>query len=166
MFASSGVDSVSATPPTDSLRRQKLAGRAAALVLLAFAVIYGFFGLTIEYAFSSDPIGPRGFPAGLAVLLFVLAGWYWLQPGATEEMPGPAGRMATLAFLAVSVVTILAMDWVGFVPAMLVLMAAVARLFGASWPVALASGAAQALLWWLLFGPLLGGSLPKGPLGF
>lgn len=147
-------------------QRQRLIGRIAAGVLMAFAVVYGTFGLMIEYSFSSDPIGPRGFPAGLAVALFALGTWYWLTPGSTAEWPGEEGRIAALAFLAVSAACVLAMEWIGFVPAMLVLMSVIARLFGASWTLALVSGTGQALLWWLMFGPLLGGTLPKGPLGF
>ncbi|MCZ8182193.1 MAG: tripartite tricarboxylate transporter TctB family protein [Beijerinckiaceae bacterium] len=151
---------------SDLAQRQRRIGRIAAGVLMAFAVFYGVFGLMIEYSFSSDPIGPRGFPAGLAVALFALGAWYWLVPGSTEEWPGQEGRIAALTFLVVSAACVLAMDWIGFVPAMLVLMTAIARLFGANWTLALVNGAGQALLWWLLFGPLLGGTLPKGPLGF
>ncbi|MCZ8186586.1 MAG: tripartite tricarboxylate transporter TctB family protein [Beijerinckiaceae bacterium] len=151
---------------SDLAQRQRRIGRIAAGVLMAFAVFYGFFGLTIEYSFSSDPIGPRGFPAGLAVVLFALGAWYWLVPGSTEEWPEQEGRIAALTFLVVSAACVLAMDWIGFVPAMLVLMTAIARLFGANWTLALVNGAGQALLWWLMFGPLLGGTLPKGPLGF
>ncbi len=151
---------------SDFAQRQRRLGRIAAGALMAFAVVFGYFGLTIEYSFSSDPVGPRGFPAGLAAALFALGGWYWIAPGATDEMPGGEGRIAAVSFLAISVACVLAMDWIGFVPAMLILMTAIARLFGASWTLSLANGAGQALLWWLMFGPLLGGTLPKGPLGF
>lgn len=150
----------------DLVQRQRRIGRVAAAVLMAFALLYGYFGLTIEYSFSSDPIGPRGFPAGLAVALLALGVWYWLTPGGTEDMPEQEGRIAALVFLGVSAVCVLVMDWIGFVPAMIILMTAIARLFGATWTLALVNGVGQALLWWLLFGPLLGGSLPKGPLGF
>jgi putative tricarboxylic transport membrane protein len=151
---------------SDLARRQLMIGRVAAGVLMAFAAFYGYFGLTIEYSFSSDPIGPRGFPAGLAAVLFALGAWYWLVPGATEEWPEQNGRLAATTFLVVSAACVLAMDWIGFVPAMLVLMTAIARLFGASWQMSLINGVGQSLLWWLLFGPVLGGTLPKGPLGF
>lgn len=151
---------------SDLTQSQLRIGRVAAGVLVFFAIIYGYFGLTIEYSFSSDPIGPRGFPAGLAVTLLVLGIWYWLVPGSTEEMPGREGRIAAVSFLVVSAACVLAMDWIGFVPAMLILMTAIARLFGASWILALINGVSQSMLWWLMFGPLLGGTLPKGPLGF
>ncbi len=141
-------------------------GRFAAGILILSALIFAYLGMTIEYSFASDPIGPRGFPVGLAVALLILGLWYWLKPGSSEEFPGRAGRLAAVTFLVVSIACVLAMDWIGFVPAMLILMTAIARLFGASWTIAVVSGVGQALLWWLMFGPLLGGSLPKGPLGF
>lgn len=153
------------TRSPDHAHRQRQTGRAAATILMAFAIVYGFFGLTIEYTFSSDPIGPRGFPAGLAAALAGLSAWYWLNPGESEEWPERNGRIAALAFLVTGAACVLAMDWIGFVPAMVILMGGTARLFGASWPLSLVNGVAQALLWWLLFGPILGGTLPKGPLG-
>lgn len=153
-------------PSADLTRSQKTVGRVAAIVLIICAVVYGFFGLTIEYSFSSDPIGPRGFPVGLATILFCLGVWYWLHPGQSEEWPERAGQFAAVTFILVSAASVLAMDWIGFVPAMMFLMAAIARLFGASWLKSAVNGVVQSLLWWLLFGPILGGSLPKGPLGF
>jgi putative tricarboxylic transport membrane protein len=154
------------TPSADREASQRRIGRLAATVLIISAVIYAYFGMTIEYAFSSDPIGPRGFPVGLAIALLILGIWYWLHPGLSEEWPEREGRIAAISFLVISAASVLAMDWIGFVPAMLILMTAIARLFGASWTLALVNGVCQALLWWLLFGPLLGGTLPKGPLGF
>jgi putative tricarboxylic transport membrane protein len=150
----------------DHARQQRLIGRIAAAVLMLCAALFLYFGLTIPYSFASDPIGPRGFPAGLAVVLFGLGAWYWVMPGAGEEWPGRDGRLAAVGFLVVSAACVLVMDWIGFVAAMLILMAATARLFGASWKMSLINGVGQSLLWWVLFGPLLGGSLPQGPLGF
>jgi putative tricarboxylic transport membrane protein len=152
---------MSATTP-DAAR----AGRIAAALVALGALAYGAAGVQIEYAFSSDPIGPRGFPVGLAVILILLAAWYFVQPGDAEPWPRGRGLTAAITFLGLSVLCVLGMPIVGFVPAMTVLMAAVARLFGASPPLSAASGLGQAILWWALFGPLLGGTLPKGPLGF
>ncbi|WP_150285946.1 tripartite tricarboxylate transporter TctB family protein [Rhabdaerophilum calidifontis] len=151
---------------TDTSRNARLSGRIAALALLAFALVYGLFGARIEYAFASDPIGPRGFPVALALVLALLALWYLARPGEAEEWPGRAGLGAALAFLGTSVACLLVFDHAGFVPSMAVLMAVIARLFGAGWITAILGGIGQALLWWLLFGPLLGGNLPKGLLGF
>lgn len=141
-------------------------GRIAAVILLLFALVYGYFGATVEYSFSSDPIGPRGFPVALAIALAALGIYYFLRPGEAEAWPESAGRNAAFIFLALSALCVLGMDHIGFIPAMAVLMTGIARLFGARWPLALGSGIAQAVLWWGVFGPVLGGNLPKGPLGF
>ncbi|HRE21720.1 MAG TPA: tripartite tricarboxylate transporter TctB family protein [Rhabdaerophilum sp.] len=141
-------------------------GRVAAAALILFALIYGYFGATVEYSFSSDPIGPRGFPLALAVVLAGFGIYYMLFPGEAEVWPEREGRNAALLFLGLSVLCVIGMDHIGFIPAMAVLMTGIARLFGANWPLALGSGIAQALVWWCLFGPVLGGNLPKGPLGF
>lgn len=149
--------------PSEAVRHS---GRVAAAILILFSLVYGYFGATVEYSFSSDPIGPRGFPVALAVALAAFGTYYFLRPGEAEAWPERAGRNAALIFLGLSVLCVLGMDHIGFIPAMAVLMAGIARLFGAGWPIALGSGIAQAVLWWGVFGPILGGNLPKGPLGF
>jgi putative tricarboxylic transport membrane protein len=141
-------------------------GRIAALILIVAAIVYGVYGSLIEYTFSSDPIGPRGFPIGLAVLLVLFGVWYFLRPGESEPWPERRGQLAALFFLTLSAVSVLSMTTIGFVPAMALLLAGMSRLFGATWLMAAVNGIGQALLWWLIFGPALGGNLPKGPLGF
>ncbi len=149
-----------------SSQSARASGRFAAVILIIFALVYGYFGATVEYSFSSDPIGPRGFPVALAVTLAAFGVYYLLNPGEAEAWPEREGRNAALVFLVLSALCVLGMDHLGFIPAMAVLMAGIARLFGATWPFAIGSGIAQAVLWWSLFGPVLGGNLPKGPLGF
>ncbi len=146
-------------------RSQLRIGRFAAAILMVFAVFYGYLGATIEYSFSSDPIGPRGFPLALAVVLFALGLWYFTEPGESEAWPERDGRIAALTFLVLCSACVLGMDFLGFLPAMTIILAGVARLFGASWRMAVLSGLIQGAMWWALFGPMLGGNLPKGPLG-
>jgi len=151
---------------TDLSPAHRKAGRIAALTIIVFASVYAVLGSQIEYSFSSDPIGPRGFPIGLGVLLAALGVWYYLDTGACEDWPDRRGAQAAALFLGLSVAMMLAMPYIGFIIAMAILLTGVARLFGASWPMAFANGIGQAVLWWLLFGPLLGSHLPKGPFGF
>ena len=145
---------------------QQRSGRVAAAILILFALVYGYFGATVEYSFSSDPIGPRGFPVALAIALALFGAFYLIRPGEAEAWPERDGRNAALFFLGLAVLCVIGMDHIGFITAMAILMVGIARLFGATWLLALVSGVAQALLWWALFGPVLGGNLPKGPLGF
>lgn len=138
---------------------------AAALVILAAAALA--FGATrIEYSFSSDPIGPTAFPIALAVALGACGLWYLIRPGGSDDAPGRRALAGVVGFLALGIGSIAAMPWIGFIVAMTVLCAGLARLLAATWPMAFVSAVSQALLWWLLFGPLLGGNLPKGPWGF
>lgn len=147
-------------------RKQLTTGRVAAGLMILFAIVYGIAGSQIPYAFSSDPIGPRGFPIGLAIVLFALGVWYFSAPGQSEPWPDRKGIAAALFFLTLSSICVLAMDWIGFVSAIAILLGGASRLFGASWRFVFINGIGQALLWWTIFGPLLGGHLPKGPLGF
>ncbi|MBN8533362.1 MAG: tripartite tricarboxylate transporter TctB family protein [Rhizobiales bacterium] len=144
---------------------QRRISRLAAFFLMIFAILYGYLGGTVEYSFSSDPIGPRGFPVALAIVLFGLSVWYFAQPGQSESWPDRDGQIAAITLLALCSACILGMNFLGFLPAMTIILGGIARLFGASWPMAALSGLAQAAIWWALFGPLLGGHLPKGLLG-
>lgn len=150
---------------SDIAKSQQRISRLAAVLLMVFAICYGYLGGTVEYSFSSDPIGPRGFPVALATVLFGLAIWYFVQPGESESWPDRDGQIAAFTLLALCSACILGMDFLGFLPAMTIILGGVARLFGANWTMAALSGLVQAAIWWALFGPLLGGHLPKGFLG-
>ena len=141
-------------------------GRIAACVLLLFAVILAIAASQIKYSFSSDPLGPRAYPLVLAVLIGLCGVWYWFSPGENEPVPSRAALIKTIAFLALAVATTGLMPWIGFIAAMAILCAGMARMFEATWIAAWVSGVVQAVVWWALFGPLLGGNLPKGPWGF
>lgn len=151
---------------TDLSPAHRKAGRTAALVIIVCASIYALLGSQIEYAFSSDPIGPRGFPVGLGLITIGFGVWYFLDTGACEDWPDRHGVTAGSLFLGLSVAMMLAMPFIGFIIAMSILLVGISRLFGATWTMSVVSGVGQAVLWWLLFGPLLGSHLPTGPFGF
>lgn len=140
-------------------------GRIAAIVILLFAGAYALAAGQIEYAFSSDPIGPKGFPLLLAALLAMFAVVYLVRPGSRDDWPNASGLRSIVAFMSACVLAMVAMAYIGFIPAMAVLMGFVSWLFGASVRMAVIGGVVQAIVWWALFGPLVGHSLPKGPLG-
>ena len=153
------------TAPDRQLSAGALSGRIAAGVLGLLAAGYAYYATRIEYAFSSDPIGPKGFPLLLASLLALFALLYAVRPGSTETWPDNSGRRSILAFIFACVVAMLAMPYLGFMPVMAILMSFVSWLFGATVLAAVVGGVVQAIVWWALFGPLVGHSLPKGPLG-
>ncbi|MCS6877908.1 MAG: tripartite tricarboxylate transporter TctB family protein [Geminicoccaceae bacterium] len=136
--------------------------RLPALVLFLVALAYGFAAARIEYAFSSDPLGPRVFPLGLAILLALLALAWFLRPGGAEPWPRGGLLVQTAGLVALAYLAAWLFDRAGFLIAMGVLCTGVALMFRATLRQALASGIAQAVLWWLVFAYGLRIPLPAG----
>jgi putative tricarboxylic transport membrane protein len=130
--------------------------------VIALAVVLAIGTSQIEYAFSSDPVGPKGFPYILAAALAICGVWYFLQPGFAETWPDGATLRATLALIAVTAIAISLMDQIGFLIAAFVVCAFAAFSFGAPPLAAVFSGAVQAAFWFVLFKYALGTYLPSG----
>ncbi|MFZ5675416.1 MAG: tripartite tricarboxylate transporter TctB family protein [Pseudomonadota bacterium] len=147
---------------TTPVTRDRAAGRigAAALLILAFA--FGVGGATIQYAFASDPLGPRVFPVALAAALAVLALLYWCRSGKTEVFPRGALLMRTLAVPGLVLLSVLLLEPAGFAVSIFLMTAGVAWIFGASLRMSLISGIGHALVWWVVFVKLLAVYLPPG----
>jgi putative tricarboxylic transport membrane protein len=141
-------------------------GHVAALAVIASACGLALAAGEVTFAFSSDPIGPRGFPYAIAAALGLCGLWYLAIPGEAEAPPGRRAFRSIGAFLALAVATTWAMPAIGFIVAMVILVGGMATLFGARPVQALAGAVCQSVLWWAIFGPLLGGNLPAGPWGF
>jgi putative tricarboxylic transport membrane protein len=141
-------------------------GRAAAVILLAGAALLGFGASQIEFAFSSDPLGPRAFPYILAIALGVFSLWYLIAPGAAERWPSAATLLSSVALIAVTAGAMIAMPAIGFVPAAALMCAVAGYLFGAGPGMAIVIGVAQAAFWFVIFKYALGTYLPLGTLIF
>ncbi|MBT9369872.1 tripartite tricarboxylate transporter TctB family protein [Rhizobium sp. CSW-27] len=139
-------------------------GRAAALCLLALAIAYGIGGSVIEYAFSSDPLGPRAFPVALAGVLALLAVWYFFAPGPAEGFPTGGLLVRVLAVPVLLVVSVALFEPAGFAASIFVLTLGSALIFGAPPMKALIGAIGHAALWWFVFFYLLGVYLPVGTL--
>jgi putative tricarboxylic transport membrane protein len=137
-------------------------GRVAAAILLAFSAILAVSASQIEYAFSSDPLGPRAFPYLLAAALAICGIWYFLSPGEAEPWPRPDVLRSAVILIAVTTASVALMDHIGFLPAAFIMCACAAYLFGAPPLAAVGVGAAQAVFWFLLFKYALGTYLPSG----
>ncbi|WP_029010404.1 tripartite tricarboxylate transporter TctB family protein [Azospirillum halopraeferens] len=148
----------------DSPGQAGLTARLPGVVLFGFAVVYGIAGTQIEYAFSSDPLGPRSFPVILSLLLAVLAVWYALRPGNAE--PWPRGRLLArlVGLLVLSALSATLYVPLGFPLATLMMCAGTAILFDATPRQAIACGVGNAALWYGVFVHLLGVPLPVGTL--
>ena len=147
-----------ATPTTNR------SGRIAAAFLLAIAIGLGVAATQIDYAFSSDPLGPKAVPLILSGLLALFALYYWFRPGGAEAFPQGPLLLRSLGFIVTCFVTVALLDLVGFLPAMTVLIGVTAYLFGATLPGAAFIGVVQSAFWFVSFKYALGTYLPMGTL--
>lgn len=147
-----------------SPRSMRLIGQSTAVCLLLFAVAYGLGAIAIDYAFASDPLGPRVFPAGLAVMLALLSIWYFFSPGPAEGYPTGALLLRVLGIPLVMLVAVALFEPAGFLVSTFVLTFGIALIFGAPLFKAVLGAAGQALLWWFVFSYVLEVYLPAGPL--
>lgn len=140
--------------------------RAVGLSLLALSIAVAVGAGNIEFAFSSDPLGPRAVPYILAGFLAVCSLWYLAQPGHSEPWADAGTLWRAVALIAVTAGGVGLMNIIGFVPMAVAMSFVAARLFGATWPGAAAIGVAQGALWFVLFKYALGTYLPAGTLFF
>jgi len=139
-----------------------LMNRIAAGCLLALSLAYGIGGAVIEYAFSSDPLGPRVFPIALAAILGALCLTYLRYPGFSEEFPKGSLLLRIVAALVILVFSVAVFEPLGFLASMFILTVGNGVVFGASWKIAIIGAAGQCLLWWFIFSWLLEVYLPIG----
>lgn len=137
-------------------------GRIAAICLFVFAFLLAWGGSRIEYAFSSDPLGPRAFPLLLALALAVFSVWLFLRPGEHEAWPSGAVLWKALGIPVTVAIASLLMSPIGFFAAMALMVAVIAWIFGASPRQSLLNGIIQGGLWQLVFVHLLEVYLPTG----
>lgn len=150
----------------DGHRQDGLSGRVSAAVLLVFAAVLAIATGQIEYAFSSDPLGPQAFPYILSASLAVCGTWYFLRPGSADPWPGSELLRSAVGLIAVTAIAIGLMDYIGFLATAFIVCGWAAYLFGASAISAIAIGAVQSAFWFLLFKYGLGTYLPAGSLLF
>lgn len=139
-------------------------GRVAAICLFVFALLFAWSGSRIEYAFASDPLGPRAFPLLLAAALAVFSIWLFFRPGENEAWPRGIILWKGLGIpLTVALAALLLMP-VGFFGVTFLLVSVIAWIFDAGLRRAVISGVIQAALWQVVFVHLLGVYLPSGSL--
>lgn len=147
-----------------SARAARLTGRIAAIILIALAVIYGVGGSMVEYAFASDPLGPRVFPVALAIVLAALAIFYFMKPGACEGFPTGQLLVKVLAIPVITLISVALFEPAGFAASIFVLTLGTGYIFGAPLKLALIGAVGHAALWWFIFSYLLEVYLPAGML--
>ncbi|MGQ7246616.1 tripartite tricarboxylate transporter TctB family protein [Halomonas sp. V046] len=138
------------------------ADRVLGLALLGLSVFTAVTALGLEVPFSYDPVGPKAFPLGLSILLGLLALVLVLRPGEDGHWPDARLAMKLASVLALLLVYALLFPRLGYLGSSLITIIGLARLFEASWPKAIATGVAMALITLWLFTQGLGIGLPDG----
>lgn len=156
-----------------------LGDRLLGLALLVFAVAWTVIVVETIPSGSSGPVGPRGFPLGLGVLLAGLSGLLILgsftrdaDPDATPETDEPQPKSLTLGVevwavastVGLLVVYTLLLSYTGFIigTALTVAAGLLLVLKTPGWRLLLGMSLGMSLGIYLIFGKLLGVYLPHG----
>lgn len=133
----------------------------ALLVVLAALVFWSAQSLVVPFA--ADPLGPKGFPSAVALILAACGLLILLER--STPFAWPERRFAPFLLIAVMVAYALLMEPLGFLVATAGLACGVALLFGARAWLAAVTGVVTSAALWALFDRLLDLPLPKGILG-
>jgi putative tricarboxylic transport membrane protein len=139
--------------------------RVLGVAALLLAVFLTVFGWGLEAPFAYEPVGPRAFPLGLALVIGLCGAWLVYKGGGDAE-PNPEGANLRITIMVALIAAYALMFvWLGFVLANAVMVTVVGRLFGGSWLKSVISGVVMSVAFFLLFDKLLDVVLPTGLLG-
>lgn len=139
-----------------------VADRLLGIVLIGLAAFVAVQAINLEVPFSYEPVGPRAFPLGLSILLAGLSLVLVFKPGADGHWPHKALTLRLLLVLGLLLAYAMLFTRLGFIPTSLLVVAALARLFGASNGKALITGVLLSAGSYVLFTEGLGIALPAG----
>ena len=139
-----------------------VADRLLGIVLIGLAAFVAVQAINLEVPFSYEPVGPRAFPLGLSILLAGLSLVLVVRPGADGHWPHKALALRLLLVLGLLLAYAMLFTRLGFIPTSLLVVAALARLFGASVGKALITGVLLSAGSYVLFTEGLGIALPAG----
>lgn len=133
---------------------------------LALAAFYAWAATIIPEPFSSDAVGPAGFPYILAIVLALSSVYFIVKPDPEPRWPA-LNQLAEIAF---ALLAMFAYAWVlpvlGFVIATVLITAYLAWRLGSPPVEAALTGVATSLGLYVIFALIFGLSLAEGPLGF
>ncbi|GEN26293.1 tripartite tricarboxylate transporter TctB family protein [Halomonas cupida] len=145
-----------------SLFNSRTADRGLAIALIGLAAFIASQALSLEVPFSYDPVGPKAFPIGLAIILALLSLVLLIRPGENGEWPSAGVALKLLAVLGLLLIYALLFQRLGYLMSSGLVIAGLARLFSASWLKAVATGVLMAIGSYWLFTLGLGITLPGG----
>lgn len=136
--------------------------RIAGALLLVLAVGAWWLSHDLESGFM-QPVGPGEYPRLISLPLAALSLLLILKPGLNQRWPGRAALVRQALTLLVLGCYAGLVKPLGFLPASLVTVVLLVRLFGAAWKPALVSGGVLTLSLYALFEFALGMPLPNIP---
>ncbi len=138
------------------------ADRVLGVALIGLAAFIAAQAFQLEVPFSYEPVGPKAFPLGLGILLALLSLVLIFRPGPDGHWPHRALALRLLLVLVLLLVYAVLFTQLGFIASSLMVVMALARLFGATWGKALITGVVMSIAGYFLFTSGLGISLPAG----
>ena len=136
--------------------------RITGLVLLAFAILYGFGASRLKAGFGSGPLGPKGFPLLLAITLGIVAIFILFRPDPDAALPKRRAWFDLVAVSASFLVYAYLLVPLGFILSTALETGLVSQRFGAKlWQAAL-TGIVASLAMYALFVYALDIPLPRG----
>lgn len=134
----------------------------AALLLAMFLTVFAW---GLETPFAYEPVGPRAFPLGLAIVIALCGAWLAFKGGPDAEANPPGANLRITLMVGMIAVYALLFTWLGFVIANALMVVGVGRLFGGRWGRCVIAGVVMSIVFFLLFDRVLDVVLPTGLLG-
>jgi len=139
--------------------------RTLGIAALIFAALITALGYDLEPPFSYEPVGPRAFPLLLALIIALCGLRLLLKGGGRVEANSASANVRIMAMVGYLAAYAFLFQWVGFIPATILMVVGVGRLFGARWGQALVGGVVMSVGLFYLFDKGLDVVLPSGILG-
>ncbi|MBW6392822.1 tripartite tricarboxylate transporter TctB family protein [Billgrantia antri] len=139
-----------------------VADRIAGVVLLLMAAGAWWYSHSFPAGFG-QVVGPGAFPRLVSVPMGLFAAYLVIRPGVNQRWPQRAALLRQAAALLLLGIYAGLLKPLGFLPASLVCVVLLIRLFGATWRASLACGVPLTIGLYLLFEFALGMPLPNMP---
>jgi putative tricarboxylic transport membrane protein len=137
-----------------------MSDRIFAIAWLGVCLLIAVQMWNLVVPFSYEPVGPKAFPALLAMLMALCCAVLLIQPDNNARFPvGPLLQKGVL-LIGVLLLYALLFERIGFLLATAAMVLAVARLFGGSWNSSAISAVLIAVLVFVVFDSFLEVSLP------
>lgn len=143
-----------------------MSDRVLGVIGLALAAFYVWAATLIPEPFSSDAIGPAGFPYIIAIVLALASAYFVVKPDPEPRWP-TVNRLAEIGF---ALLAMFAYAWVlptlGFILSTFIITTYLAWRLGSGPLEAAATGVGTAVGLYVIFALIFGLSLAQGPFGF